>query len=296
MGVILALALPGCGGGGGGGDPADVVTPVSVSAPPSTVRPTADEIVEAVQVVDTGVTNGQVIGCNTPGGQATGFHPDGCPPEHQEPIQDSVLYGSVSYGFVIENTSDQMLYNVPLVYRFYDEAGEVISEHATAFGDGDPTGDAETLPYLRPGERFGLGGMDYPGRPGVAEVRVEIGEPMRWTPEALETALLEQAGMVDGELTVTEVDVHPGEDGEPVATYTVRSTYGEPITAQPVYAVFYDADGRIVGGAHGWAQGPTIPPGGEASGEVPLDDPMEVPGIDPARTEIYIPGVRVVQR
>jgi hypothetical protein len=32
------------------------------------------------------------------------------------------------------------------------------------------------------------------------------------------------------------------------------------------------------------------------SGEVVLDDPMEVPGIDPSQTEIYFPGIRVAQR
>jgi hypothetical protein len=262
-------------------------------APTTTERPTAAEVTASVRVVGSGLTNGQVVGCNTAGGRTTGLYPTSCPPEQREPIQDSLLYGSVSYGFVIENTGDQVIQQLPVTYRFLDAQGEVIVEHQTAFSDDDPTGETEHMPALRPGESVGVGGMRYPGQPDAAEVRVEIGEPGAWLPE--DHWDVTPPGKADrGALTVTDVDVQPGESDEPVTTFTVESSYGHPVSPTYVYVVFYDAEGRIVGGAD--EPFGRVPGGGSVDGEVALDDPIEVPGIDVARTEVYFPGFRTVQR
>lgn len=276
------------------GDDATAVPPPTAVAPPTTERPTAGEVSAAVEVVGSGLTEGQVIGCNTAGGLATGFYPlSGCPPDQREPIHDSAAYGSVSYGFVVENTSDQVITSLPITYRFLDAAGEVIVEHRTAFSDDDDTGDTESIPVLRPGERVGIGGMKYPGRPGAAEIQVEIGEPGDWMPEAVWYEVNGYGRRDRGELTITDLDVRPGDDNEPVTTFTVESSFEQDWQPTAVYVVFYNSDGEVIGGADDAFSVGRIPADGATSGEVALDDPLEVPGIDPSRTEVYFPGVRV---
>jgi hypothetical protein len=291
--VVAGLGLPSC---ASDGDAEEGATPPPTGvAPPTTRLPTARELVDAVEVVGSGLTEAPVMGCNSPAGEATGFYPDTCPPEHREPISDSSSYGSISYGFVVENTSDHVILRLPVQYSFLDAEGEEIVEHANAFSDDDPTGDTATIPVLRPGERAGIGGMTYPGRPGAAEIQVEVGEPGDWVPEGA-WYVGQNLGRQDrGEVTVTELDVQPGEDGEPVTTFTVESSYEQARPSADVYVVFYDAEGRIVGGAMDVSV-IDIPAGDTASGRVALDDPLAVPGIDPSRTEIYVPGLRMAPR
>jgi hypothetical protein len=298
VGFLAGMGLLGC----STGREASVAPPPTAPAPPTTARPTASELVDAVQVVDSGLTEGSVIGCNTPGGQAdnlypSGYYPDGCPPELREPTHDSVLYGSVSYGFVVENTSDQVMTQVPVTYRFLNSAGQVIVERDRYVTGDDPTGDTYTIPVLRPGERVGFGGMRYPGRPGAVEIQIEVGEPSNWMPEAA-WYVLDGYGRADhGELTITELDVHPGDSNEPVTSFTVESSYEEDKRRpEDTFVVFYDAGGRIVGGARDDFHSDTFPAGGPLSGEIELEDPIAVPGIDASRTEIYFPGLEVAPR
>jgi hypothetical protein len=292
-GLFAGVGLVGC---STDGDEASASPPPTAVAPPTTERPTAGEIAEAVVVVDSGLTEGQVISCNTAGGQATGFYPNSCPPEQREPIRDSVLYGSVSYGFVVENTSDQVIMQLPVTYRFLDIAGEVIVEHRTVFSDDDSTGDTETIPVIRPGERVGIGGMKYPGRPGAAELQIEVGEPLDWMSEAVWYEINGYGRADHGELTITELDVQAGDDNEPVTTFTVESSFEQDKRVGAVYVVFYNPDGEIIGGADDAFSVDSIPTDRAASGEVALDDPIEVPGIDPSRTAVYFPGIRVAPR
>jgi hypothetical protein len=294
--LLAGARLLGCSTGG----EASIAPPPTALAPPTTVRPTARELVDTVQVVDSGLTESFVMGCNTPGGQADNLYPrafpNGCPPELREPTNESVLYGSVSYGFVVENTSDQVMTQVPVTYGVLDRAGRVIVEQAPFSDDDDPTSDTHTIPVLRPGERVGFGGMRYPGRPGAAELQIEVGEPRDWMPEAA-WYVLNSYGRVDhGELTITELDIHPGDSNEPVASFTVESSYEQDNRPQQTYVVFYDAGGRIIGGAGDRFSTDTIPADGSFSGEIELDDPIEVPGIDPSRTEVYFPGLEVARR
>ena len=84
----------------------------SAAAPTRSVPPTAEELVTAVEV-DAGLTSGQVVACNTAGGQASGLYPaaERCAPEERGVIGDGV-----SYGIVVENTSDRVLIGVPVTY------------------------------------------------------------------------------------------------------------------------------------------------------------------------------------
>jgi hypothetical protein len=278
-GVVAAAGAVACSSGGGPQTP----PPPSAAAPPTTARPTAAEIADAVRVVDSGLTESPVRACASEGR-------DGCPPDRRGPDSDSLRYGSISYGFVIENTSDQVLTTLPVTYRFVDAEGQAITEPRVLFVDDDPTGNTETIPILRPGERVGVGGMTYPGRPGAAEVRVEIGVPGDWMPLASWESSHVFAQVREGDLTVSALHVRPGEYGEPVTTFTVESTYEAPVRALGVYAVYYDAGGRVIGGAKDEDGTDSIPAGGTAEAEIALVSPIEVPGIDPARTEVYYPG------
>jgi len=254
---------------------------VSASAPPRFVPPTTDEVVEAVKV-ETGLTAGNVYACDSAGGRATGWYPGGrhCPPEQWVSIGDTV-----SYGIVLENTSDVVLVGIPITYQFLDAAGRVVAEPKTAFSDDDLMTEEGTIDALRPGERFGFGGMRYRDRPGTTRMKVTVGKPQRWMTPAEAQAELGPLG-AHNPVAVTSRGLRSGEQKEPIVSYTADSESTQPINSGYVYAILRDTSGHIVGGVFGWVR-KDIPPGKSVDDEIALDDPMEVPGIDPDTIDLY---------
>jgi hypothetical protein len=265
---------------------------------PTTTEPPSVEEVTATIEVEAGVTPGQVVACNTAGGQATGWYPaaGNCPPEELGVIGDGV-----SYGIVVENTGDQVVTGIPLTYRFVTDDGTVVPEPATPFSDSDLSSDEARI-TLWPGQRFGVGGMTYREGPGATRIEVEVGEPASWMPEMAGEAA---HGPVSGDdpVEITGIEVGYGDDNEPVVHFDARLTEavvdvleaaGQPPEVERpfAYAIFRDRSGRVIGGADGWLD-VSIGADEPVACEVALDDPLEVPGIDPGQVEIFISAFAV---
>jgi hypothetical protein len=269
----------------GDGEPSfDTAPPAgaSASAPPSTQPPPVDEVLAAIEI-ETGLTTGQVMACDTAGGRATGFYPaaEACAPEDR-----GVIGEGVTYGIVLENTSDQALIGVPLTYRFLDGAGEVVPEPATPFSDRDLTAEEARIDVLGPGERFGFSGMRYRDRPGTQRVEVVVGEPEMWMPEAEFVLMFAGAVAPSEALSGEDIQVSYGSQNQPIVSLSVTSSVDQALDRPMVYAVLRDGAGRIVGG-DGAMLNEVIEGHTSVPAEIAVDDPLEVPGIDPRRVEVY---------
>lgn len=272
--------------------------PAGASGPsPATTEPPTDHDLQQAVDVESGMTPGQVMACDTAGGRATGWYPSSasCPPEDLAVIGDGV-----SYGLVVENTSDQVLLNVPVTYRFLDATGSVVPEPVTAFSDSDRTADSATIPILWPDERYGLGGMSYRDRPGATQIEVEVGMPDRWVPP-MEAEVTYGGFRADEQVEITGITVGYGDDGEPIVRFGAQfpaelaaaqrsSGDGGGVGGMRGFAVYRDAQGRIIGGADS-STDIDIGVDEPEAGEIALDDPLVVPGIDPTEVEVFVRGL-----
>ena len=263
----------------------DVEAPAAAEVPPRTELPPAGEILDQLEV-ETGFTPGEVVRCIAAGGQATGSDPTAgrCAPE------DRRLDGeAVAYAIVVENTSDFVVRNLQLSYRFVDASGAAVHE-ADRHDDEVPEAEDASIPEIRAGESFAVGSTIYlESSIDVAEIEVELNGIDDWLPVDYYERTGE-ARIYAGDLDVTGIGVGYGLLNEPVVTFTVESGRSEPTeTSLYAYVVFRDTDGAIIGGTRvlGGDSGPvSIPAGGSIEREV--DGPMEIPGIDPSRTEVYL--------
>lgn len=199
---ILAIAVAtlavttACGEAEGNGGAADSETTTIASA---------DEVLE---IVDSGFASDTVT-------QSTG-----------------TVRGYVSYGYVIENVSDQVAVSVRVEAEFTDEAGNPIPG----------VSGGTDFSVVLPGQRIGAGdGRSYDG-PAVADMDVRV-------------TLIAGLDTMDGERHRTPKAPYAElETGNPVpdpeqATITldVTNTYDAPLAAMAT-AVVRDAGGAIVGG------------------------------------------------
>lgn len=164
----------------------------------------------------------------------------------------SSINKTVSYGFVIENVSDEVAVTVRVGVKFTDDAGDPFM---------DLSGGDEFSVVL-PGQRIGSGGSEsYDGEalPAGMEVTVTLiasldtpdGERHREPPGPY--AELQTGTPAEGD--------QPG--GRQAYTVDVTNTYDIPIRPR-VTAVWRAADGAIVGGASGTAVEQEIQPGASA--------------------------------
>lgn len=287
--VALGVAMVRRGTSGADAAPARAAT---MDVPPTTEPPTAEQIADTIEI-ETGFTPGEVVACDSPAGQATGWYPSAelCPPE-----QRAVIGETVSYSIVLENTGDHVLRHIQLGYRFLDGQGQVIREPNVAFNDGELDRQEASVLVLRPGERFAVSNTEYLERNDVTEIEVEIDEVSEWIPaeyyeHAEPTAALNPS---DDDLTATDIAVTYGTMNEPVVSFTVESTGDQAVTINFAYIVFRNAAGEVIGGTHGYVSSDyrpvTVPPDGSVESEISVDDPMEIPGVDPAQTEVYLSG------
>jgi hypothetical protein len=180
---------------------------------------------------------------------------------------------TVSYGFVIENVSDDVAVTVRVEVTFTDDAGDPFM---------DVRGGDEFSVVL-PGQRIGSGGSEsYDGEalPAGMEVTVTLiasldtpeGERHREPPGPY--AELQTGTPAEGD--------KPG--GQQAYTVDVTNTYDVPIRPR-VTAVLRGADGAIVGGASGTAVEQEIQPG--ASAPATFVRTVSTPKINQATIETY---------
>lgn len=159
---------------------------------------------------------------------------------------------TVSYGFVIENVSDEVAVTVRVGVKFTDDAGDPFL---------DLSGGDEFSVVL-PGQRIGSGGSEsYDGEALPAGMKVMVtliasldtpeGEHHREPPGPY--AELRTGAPTEGD--------QPG--GRQSYTVEVTNTYDVPIRPR-VTAVWRAADGAIVGGASGTSVEQEIQPGASA--------------------------------
>lgn len=249
--------------------------PETAAAPPTTERPTEEEILAAMEEVETGFTIGQVVVCDPDAdGEGVWFDPVEvtCPPEERRVVDQ------VAYAAIVENTSDQVIANARVRLRFLTATGDVVTDN--------PARDTRTIGRFLPGQRIALGGTTR--REGAANITrveaeaIEMIRPGRWWPEAEDAA---HGDRRDGELTARDIHVGYGDTGEPVVTFTIESTHEQEVRPLGATVVFRNAAGDIVGGEWSSLDGSVLPRG-SMEAEVRVADPMEIPGIDPARTEV----------
>lgn len=181
----------------------------------------------------------------------------------------------VSYGVVVENTSDQVAAGVEVTVGLVDPAGQPITDIV----EGEAT-RTFTIPVLFPHQRFGVGTTSYVERPGVAGLEVGFESGTEWWPADHE--LIEFPEVTTSDVTTA----HEADD-----TYTVSFTIDSPYpfawmrTTNQVYAVLRNGAGEIVGGAHDFLSGGVVA-AGTSAGRIHSGYP--VPEVDDARTEVYV--------
>jgi hypothetical protein len=169
----------------------------------------------------------------------------------------------VSYGYVIENTTDEPATSVEVTIALLDTDGTVVSS------------DTEYINYLAPGAKIGQGDEPLEEVPEVAEIQVQAAIPS-YASEPTAT----------GELTPANVTTT--DDGDRyTTTFEVTSTYEVQLDSPSAYVVYYDSSGKIVGGSYGFLS--IVQPGGTTSAEVTSYE--LIPNVDPSKTEVYVdPG------
>ncbi|MCT2583393.1 hypothetical protein [Actinophytocola gossypii] len=161
----------------------------------------------------------------------------------------------LSYGFVVENVSDEVALTVRARVEFLDEAGEPVEDAS----------QGHEFSVVLPGQRMGVGGSDMYAdttsdvRPTIADMTVEI-----TLITALDTPDGERYRKPPGAYAELEVG-DPVVGGADPATVEVTNTYDVPLKPKAT-AVVRDADGTIVGGMDSNATA-QVQPGDSAQAE-----------------------------
>lgn len=172
---------------------------------------------------------------------------------------------TASYGFILENTSDEVATDISISVSAFDASGTALASAS------------HNVYVLRPGETMGLGDEFYGENfaSDVAEVQIQVSEPSEYGLDDVPD---------EGTLTAEGVTTTSDEYGL-TTTFTATSTYGEQIDSPQAYAIYRDAAGAIIGGSTGYLD--FIAPNGSTAGEVTSWD--LIPNV--ASTEVYIdPG------
>ncbi len=228
-------------------DWAAIAAPEPVDVPPSAEPISAADVKDAAKVVETGFTLGDAQTCQVVA--------DPCPPE------SVTVSHFVTYGVVIENTSDQVLTSIPVTVTFTDRR-----KVRVAPAEGEP--EQPGITRLAPGERAGIGATWELAAGEVSGIRVEVGWPKRWMSPAYE-ADIRPIGPLSP--TVTDPKVissapDPGPSSQVRVLYEARLQYEQDPNkgvegAEPMYGrirasgrpsvILRDEQGEIVGGVRG---------------------------------------------
>jgi hypothetical protein len=172
---------------------------------------------------------------------------------------------SASYGFIVENTSDELATDISISVSAFAADGTALASAS------------HTVYVLRPGEKMGVGDEFYGENfaAEVAELQVQVSEPSDYGLEDVPD---------EGALTAEGITTSADEYGV-TTTFTAKSTYAQQIDSPYVYAIYRDAAGEIIGGSYDFLD--FIAANGSTAGEVSSYE--NIPNI--ASTEVYLdPG------
>ncbi|GAB3434168.1 hypothetical protein [Actinophytocola sediminis] len=175
----------------------------------------------------------------------------------------------VSWGFVIENVTDQVALTIRVEADFLDEAGEVIEE------------DGEDFTAVLPGQQMGVGGRNSYEGSAIKDMRVKV--TLIGSLDTPEGKRLKPPGPYAELTTNSPVASDTGKEIETI-TLDVTNTYHVPLTPT-ASAVIRDADGVVVGGMSSKAIKPEIEPG--ASGRASLARDIQFPRLANGTAEYY---------
>ncbi|HKY67276.1 MAG TPA: hypothetical protein VJM49_12935, partial [Acidimicrobiales bacterium] len=166
-------------------------------------------------------------------------------------------FSDTSYGFIIENTSDEARVNFTVDVALYDTGGTAIGSESHSVG------------RINAGERLGIGYDIFDEAPeGVG--RLEF---------SFEEGYNESAP--EGTFSVSEVTTETDDYGTETS-FTVASTYEVDLESTYAYAIYRDASGKIIGGTYGFVD--LVPAGGTARGSITSFEPVQ--GV--SATEVYV--------
>jgi hypothetical protein len=141
----------------------------------------------------------------------------------------------VSYGVVIENTTDQVAYHTVACVTLHGDANENSD-------DNEDSGCRRfTVEVLLPGQQVGFGALDniYTYQGTLTDVSVELQGPATWEDP-------DEPGRA--EIVASDLDVAYSPDNHPVVSFDRQSHYEHDVARNAsVYAVLRNTDGEIVG-------------------------------------------------
>lgn len=180
---------------------------------------------------------------------------------------DSSDEPTAAYGFVVHNTSDDILQSVEIQVVAYAANDKVITTKDFSIGT------------IRPDEKLGMGnelwGENLQG--GLERIEVQISN----NPDSV----VDPAEIPDGAFEIGEVTT-TADDYNMTTTFHATWTYAAELNIYPsAYALFRDAEGKIVGGSYGSA----APEEGATEADVELTTYDVIPDVE--TTEVYLePG------
>lgn len=169
---------------------------------------------------------------------------------------------TAAYGFVVENTGDDVAVDVSVSVSAFDADGTAVAS------------ESHTIYVLRPGEKMGIGdefwGDDLTAE--IADLQVQLSEPSGYGAED-----------VPEEGTLTAEGITTTTDDYGVTTkFTATSTYDQQLDYPSAYAIYRNAGGDIIGGSRGSVD--FVAPNGSTAGEVTSWEVIP----DIATTEVYL--------
>ena len=172
---------------------------------------------------------------------------------------------AVTYGFIVENTGDEIATDISISISAYDASGTALAS------------DSKTIYVLRPGESIGLGDEFFGDSfsTEVDSIDVQVSEPSNYSVEDVP-----EEGALTAEGITTTAD-----DYSVTTKFTAKSTYGQQLDYPSAYAIYRNAAGDIIGGSSGSID--FITANGSTAGEVRSWELIP----DIATTEVYLdPG------
>lgn len=176
----------------------------------------------------------------------------------------------LSYGFLVENTTDKRAGAASATVEFLDASGTVI------FSD-----DSLSL-TIKPGETLGVGATQtLPDGGEPAEMRVGEFNVIAWD---------DPENVPEGELTVSDVSMtRDAQYGWPIISFTTENSYDEdPFMFPYALILFRNSAGDIIGASEEGGELSLPPPHGSSTSEITVSWPID--DIDPTRIAVYVSG------
>jgi hypothetical protein len=230
--AIVGLGLTACSDGGGDDDETTGTT--TRKKPEATTTTALPE--NPIKVVDQGFSN---------------YDSEGSP--------------RAAYGYVLQNTGDQIIRDIDVDITFYGAGDKVLAQ------------DDDTVEMLRPGEKTGVGDALLTEIVGGPVQRVEVVIPY------LEEPVADPSVIPDGAFQVGNIHTEASSLFLET-TFSISTTYSTDRIGIPIaFAIYRSSAGKIVGGAS--TTGLVLP-----DGTVPAQAKLTAAGIFPdvASTEIYV--------